>query len=199
MATVDHDESRRWVEARGGCPAHVKATGRKRNDPGILRIDYLTYSGQDTLEEMDWEDWFLAFDRHHLASPLPAAGAEPFSNSSTATPSRGDSRVLALNGARRRAHLHGSPRRVPHAGEVPRQPRGQRALRVEHRVVPRNHVRPPSSVHGANGSSTSSRARDIRAHGRRAECPRREVRARQKRTPDPWKINASLRSLWRGP
>ncbi|AKU94977.1 1,4-alpha-glucan branching enzyme [Labilithrix luteola] len=67
LATVDHDVIRQWVEARGGCPAHVKATGRRRNDPGILRIDYPEFSGQKTLEEMEWDDWFQAFDRHHLA------------------------------------------------------------------------------------------------------------------------------------
>ncbi|MGN6184088.1 MAG: hypothetical protein ACTHQM_10590 [Thermoanaerobaculia bacterium] len=45
----------------------MKRTGRKRNDPGVLRIDYPGYSGTDTLERIDWEDWFQAFDRNKLA------------------------------------------------------------------------------------------------------------------------------------
>ena len=55
------------MEARGGFPAHVKATGRKRGDLGVLRIDYPGFSGKETLERIDWEDWFEAFDRNELA------------------------------------------------------------------------------------------------------------------------------------
>lgn len=65
--TTDHAEIQRWVEARGGFPAHVKQTGRKRGDLGVLRIDYPGYSGKDTLERIDWEDWFAAFERNKLA------------------------------------------------------------------------------------------------------------------------------------
>lgn len=79
VATLDHDVIREWVEARGGCPAHVKATGRRRNDPGILRIDYPGFSGGQTLEEMDWDEWFQAFDRHHLAFLYQPKGESRFS------------------------------------------------------------------------------------------------------------------------
>jgi hypothetical protein len=33
----------------------------------VLRIDYPGYSGKDTLERIDWEDWFDAFERNKLA------------------------------------------------------------------------------------------------------------------------------------
>ena len=65
-ATTNHDEIRKWVEARGGFPAHVKETGGG-NDLGVLRIDYPGFSGQDTLERIEWDDWFDAFDRNNLA------------------------------------------------------------------------------------------------------------------------------------
>src|SRR5438874_1539332 len=65
--TTDHDEIRKWVEARGGKPAHVKRTGRGNKDPGILRIDYPGFSGEDTLEPLAWNDWFQAFDENQLA------------------------------------------------------------------------------------------------------------------------------------
>jgi hypothetical protein len=65
-ATTDHAEIRRWVEQRGGYPAHVKATGAK-NDLGVLRIDFPGFSGEDSLERTDWETWFAAFDQNDLA------------------------------------------------------------------------------------------------------------------------------------
>ncbi|HEX9161581.1 MAG TPA: hypothetical protein VF980_07715 [Thermoanaerobaculia bacterium] len=65
-ATVDHNEIRRWVEGRGGYPAHVKRTGED-DDPGVLRIDYPGFSGQGTLERISWDEWFDWFDRDNLA------------------------------------------------------------------------------------------------------------------------------------
>jgi len=64
--TTNHEEIRRWVESKGGCPARVKGTGRG-NDPGILRIDYPGFSGVETLERMPWDKWFDAFDKNQLA------------------------------------------------------------------------------------------------------------------------------------
>lgn len=64
--TTNHDEIRRWVESKGGHPAHVKSTGRGK-DPGILRVDFPGYSGQKTLGEVSWDEWFDAFDKHALA------------------------------------------------------------------------------------------------------------------------------------
>jgi hypothetical protein len=65
--TTNHNEIRKWVEARGGYPARVKSTGSRRGDPGILRIDYPGYSGTKTLERVDWDQWFNWFDRDKLA------------------------------------------------------------------------------------------------------------------------------------
>ena len=64
--TTDHDEIRKWVEERGGRPARVKDTGSE-GDPGVLRIDYPGFSGEDSLEEISWEDWFDALEEHDLA------------------------------------------------------------------------------------------------------------------------------------
>ena len=64
--TTDHDTIRRWVEDRGGRPASVKGTG-DRSDPGVLRIDYPGYSGEDTLEPITWDEFFNAFDANELA------------------------------------------------------------------------------------------------------------------------------------
>ncbi len=65
-ATIDHDTIREWVEQRGGCPAHVKSSGSKR-DPGILRIDYPGFSGRSSLEKITWQKFFDAFEQNNLA------------------------------------------------------------------------------------------------------------------------------------
>ena len=65
-ATIRHDTIRRWVEERGGKPAHVKKT-RRGDDPGILRIDFPGFSGEQTLEQLGWDEFFEWFDKNELA------------------------------------------------------------------------------------------------------------------------------------
>lgn len=64
--TTDHDTIRRWAEERGGHPAAVKRTNRGRNT-GIIRIDFPGYSGEGSLEEISWDDFFRKFDDSNLA------------------------------------------------------------------------------------------------------------------------------------
>lgn len=65
-STVDHEKIRSWVEERGGRPAAVRGTG-KGNDPGLLRIDFPGYSGEETLKQISWEQFFEKFEREGLA------------------------------------------------------------------------------------------------------------------------------------
>jgi hypothetical protein len=64
--TTDHETIRRWVEARGGRPATVKATGGG-DDAGILRIDYPGRGDDSSLEEISWEEFFSKFEESNLA------------------------------------------------------------------------------------------------------------------------------------
>jgi hypothetical protein len=64
--TTNHSEIKRWAEERGGFPAAVKRTESK-NDLGVLRIDFPGYSGEDSLERVDWDSWFEKFDASKLA------------------------------------------------------------------------------------------------------------------------------------
>lgn len=65
IATTDHETIRRWAEEHGGTPAAVTATAKK-DEPGILRIDFPGYSGQDTLEAVSWDEFFQKFDESGL-------------------------------------------------------------------------------------------------------------------------------------
>lgn len=65
-STSDHDTIRAWVEKRGGVPAVVKGTGKKKDGDGILRIDFPGYSGEDSLQEISWEEFFKKFDESKL-------------------------------------------------------------------------------------------------------------------------------------
>jgi len=64
--TTDHEQIKQWVEERGGNPARVKGTESK-NSPGLLRIDYPGFSGEERLEEITWEEFFEGFDKNKLA------------------------------------------------------------------------------------------------------------------------------------
>ena len=64
--TTDHEQIKKWVEERGGHPAHVKATAGE-GDPGLLRIDFPGYGGHETLEEISWDEFFQKFEERQLA------------------------------------------------------------------------------------------------------------------------------------
>ena len=63
-ATTNHDEIRKWVEARGGRPSRVAETAGG-GSAGVLRIDF--GEPEERLEEIPWEDFFETFEKSHLA------------------------------------------------------------------------------------------------------------------------------------
>jgi hypothetical protein len=65
--TTDHDEIRRWCEERGGKPSEVTRTAGKRGQTGIIRIDFPGYSGESSLNEISWDEFFEKFDQSKLA------------------------------------------------------------------------------------------------------------------------------------
>lgn len=64
--TTDRETIKQWVESRNGKPATVKPT-KEDGEPGILRIDFPGYSGEDTLETISWDDFFQKFEEQKLA------------------------------------------------------------------------------------------------------------------------------------
>lgn len=65
VTTTDHDEIRRWAEARDGTPAAVRAT-ESGDDPGVLRIRFRDESADD-LDAIGWDEFFAKFDQAGLA------------------------------------------------------------------------------------------------------------------------------------
>ena len=47
-------------------PSCVRGTGGK-GDIGILRLDFPGFTGEDKLEEIEWDEWFEKFDERGLA------------------------------------------------------------------------------------------------------------------------------------
>jgi hypothetical protein len=66
QSTKDLGEIRAWAEERGGSPATVKSTRGQQNGAGILRIDFPGYSGEGTLEQISWEEWYDKFQENNL-------------------------------------------------------------------------------------------------------------------------------------
>jgi len=63
---TDTDEIREWAEERGAKPSCVKGT-MKGDGSCMLRLDFPGYSGEDSLEEIDWDQWAEQFERSKLA------------------------------------------------------------------------------------------------------------------------------------
>ena len=63
---TDRDEIRSWAEERDAQPACVRGTGSEE-DVGMIRLDFPGYSGETSLEPIEWDDWFQKFDENNLA------------------------------------------------------------------------------------------------------------------------------------
>ena len=63
---IDHEAIRQWAEERGGMPSCVRDTGGK-GDVGMIRLDFPGYSGEESLQPIDWSEWFDKFDENNLA------------------------------------------------------------------------------------------------------------------------------------
>jgi hypothetical protein len=67
QTTTNLEDIKKWAEERDGKPAVVKATENSKEGGGVLRINFPGYSGEDTLEEISWEEWYKIFQERNLA------------------------------------------------------------------------------------------------------------------------------------
>ena len=63
---TDHDEIRSWAEERDAQPSCVRGTGSEE-DGGMIRLDFPGYSGETSLEPIEWDEWLQKFDENNLA------------------------------------------------------------------------------------------------------------------------------------
>ena len=63
---TDHEQIRQWAEERGAQPSAVRRTHSDDN-VGIIRLDFPGYSGEGSLGEIEWDEWFENFDNNNLA------------------------------------------------------------------------------------------------------------------------------------
>ena len=66
-ATTDHDEIRRWAEARGGRPMAVRGT--EDGDSRMIRLAFpdAPDSNTEDLDPISWDEWFRQFEENDLA------------------------------------------------------------------------------------------------------------------------------------
>lgn len=64
--TTDHEQIKKWVEARDGKPAIVKGTENNEDGAGLLRINFPGYA-EDNLKNVSWEEFFKTFDERELS------------------------------------------------------------------------------------------------------------------------------------
>jgi len=62
--TTDHEEIRKWIEARDGRPTRVRGTEDEGGE-GILRVDFA--EPDEKLEEVSWDTFFETFEDRKLA------------------------------------------------------------------------------------------------------------------------------------
>jgi hypothetical protein len=66
--TQNHDEIRRWAEARNAIPCEVASTERD-GEAGILRFCFpkAKNSNDDALKQIEWDQFFEKFDENGLS------------------------------------------------------------------------------------------------------------------------------------
>jgi hypothetical protein len=67
QTTTDLNKIQKWAEERDGKPVIVKGTEGPKNEGGVLRIDFPGYRGEDTLQEVSWDEWYKVFKSRNLA------------------------------------------------------------------------------------------------------------------------------------
>lgn len=107
-----------------------------RGGPGILRIDFPGFSGDDALAEISWDEFFRAFDANGLAfvyqdDPESRFGKLVDRESIRATPRRPESSRPPARSRASRSARSSSSLRAPASSRPPKSPRG-RSRRTSH-------------------------------------------------------------------
>lgn len=187
QATVDHDEIREWVEQHGGHPAQVKRT-RRGNTPGILRIDFPGFSGENSLEEISWDEFFQRFDESNLAflyQDKTKSGRPSRFNKLVSRDSVEIRTGSARKGASRSPRVpRGSDRRQRRGADQPTPSRTKPAARGTARKASKRSMgaaRNSESARNVSGSTPRSRAKKTSRRTRNSPEARGPARVTKKR------------------
>jgi hypothetical protein len=64
--TTDLNEIKKWAGARQGKPVIIEGTEKGKEGGGVLRIDFPGFRGEDTFEEVSWDEWYKIFKSRNL-------------------------------------------------------------------------------------------------------------------------------------
>lgn len=182
--TTDHEEIRRWVEQHGGHPAAVRRT-ESGDDPGILRIDFPGYSGEQTLDPIAWEEFFQKFDESKLAFLYQDQGDSRFNKLISRESSRasgGESGSRGRSRGRTRARSNRSTRASSNRGRSRnrRKASGRSSQRRRASGRGRTSQRKRTSARASSSSRRSDRRNRTTASRRTSSNRGRSGRGRGK-------------------
>lgn len=178
---TDHDEIRRWAEERGAKPACVRGTGSK-GDIGILRLDFPSYGGAESLQQIDWDDWFPKFDERSLALLVQDRTADGQRSNFNKLISRRTARARAAGGLRpttkRRSRATGRRSRPGAASKRRATKRTTTARKSKSRRTTAKSKRAASSRRSTKRTATL-KAHSSRAKTRATKSTRGSTRAKR--------------------
>jgi hypothetical protein len=104
---TDRKDIQQWAEERKATPSCVRGTGGGE-DVGMIRLDFPGYTGADSLQPIEWEDWFDKFEERGLALLVQDATARGERSNfnklvSRETANAGGSRRKSASGSRGRS------------------------------------------------------------------------------------------------
>jgi len=165
---TDHDEIRNWAEERDAQPSCVRGTGSEE-DVGMIRLDFPGYSGETSLESIEWDEWFQKFDDNNLALLVEEQTAQGEQSNFN--------KIIGRETAAARAQGRKTSRRAA----SPEKRGGVRAINRKRPARARGKRSRSAAVRGA--ASRSSRSRSKRSTSARGESSRtRSSRSRSSRT-----------------
>lgn len=172
---TDRDEIRSWAEERDAQPACVRGTGSEE-DLGMIRLDFPGYSGETSLEPIEWDEWFQKFEENNLAllvEDQTARGEQSNFN-----------KIIGRETAAARAEGRKSSRRAAgrqkSAGTHPRSASARRRSPGKRATASRSSR--SRSGRSASARGSSRRSRSTRATGKkRAQATRSNSKSRSRR------------------
>jgi hypothetical protein len=187
---TDHDEIRSWAEERDARPTCVRGTGSEEN-VGMIRLDFPGYSGETSLEPIEWDDWFQKFEDNNLALVVEVETAEGEQSNFNKIIGRGTAeasasgRKTSRRAQRGAGEKEGGRRSVSSARASSK--RGSRSRSGGRRATASRSSRSRSgrstSARGTSSRSRSSKSRLARTTTgkKRAQGARRSSRSRSRR------------------